>query len=140
MSANEQVYEGSCLCGRVRYRAIGPLGELGHCHCTDCRKSHGAAFASYVEVPWKRFTIVQGENQIQAYQAKSGTRRLFCQTCGTNITAQSDKWEAIYVAAGTLDTRLEQKPLYHIWVRSKAPWYEIRDGLPQHATDPESGG
>ncbi len=138
MSAKEQIYEGSCLCGRVRYRATGPLGDLGHCHCTDCQKSCGAAFGTYVAVLRERFTFVQGEKDLQAYQAESGTRRLFCRTCGSKITAESDKWEAIYVLAGTLDTPLEQKPTVHIWVRSKVPWYEIRDGLVQHATDPDS--
>ena len=138
MSANGQIYEGSCLCGRVRYRATGPLGEFGNCHCTDCQKSHGAAFASYIEVPRQRFTIVQGENHLQAYQAESGARRLFCRTCGAKIISESDAWEAVYVSAGTLDTPLDQKLTYHIWVRSKAPWYEICDGLPQHATNPDS--
>jgi hypothetical protein len=40
------------------------------------------------------------------------------------------------VTAATLDTRIEQKPVAHIFVRSKVPWYEIRDGLPQHAAYP----
>ena len=138
MSAKEHVYEGSCLCGRVCYRATGPLGEFGYCHCTDCRKSHGAAFNSSIEVPRQRFTIVQGEDHLQTYQAESGTRRLFCRTCGAMIISEADDWEAVYFSAGTLDTPLDQKPTYHIWVRSKVPWYEIRDGIPQHETYPDS--
>ncbi len=138
MSANEQVYEGSCLCGRVRYRATGPLGEFGHCHCSDCQKSHGSAFNTSIEVPRHRFTILQGEDHLQAYQVESGTRRLFCRTCGATMISEADAWEAVYFSAGTLDTPLDQKPTYHIWVRSKAPWYEILDELPQHATYPDN--
>lgn len=140
MSANQQVYEGSCLCGRVRYRATGPLGEFGFCHCTDCRKTYGAAFGNGIEVPRERFTIVQGENHLQTYQTESGTRRLFCRTCGAKIISEADAWEGAYIHVGTLDTPLDQKPSSHFWVNSKVPWYEIRDGLPQHATYPDNEG
>lgn len=137
MSGNEQVFEGSCLCGRVRYRATGPLGEMSHCHCTDCRKSHGAAFATYVEVARDRFRFDRGEDRLLMYRAESGTRRRFCGICGSNITAAIESEpESVYVTAATLDTRIEQKPVAHIFVRSKVPWYEIRDGLPQHAVYP----
>ena len=75
-----------------------------------------------------------------AYQVESGTRRLFCRTCGATMISEADAWEAVYFSAGTLDTPLDQKPTYHIWVRSKAPWYEILDELPQHATNPDNEG
>ncbi len=56
------------------------------------------------------------------------------------MISEADAWEAVYFSAGTLDTPLDQKPTYHIWVRSKAPWYEILDELPQHATYPDNEG
>ena len=141
MSGNEKVYEGSCHCGRVRYRAVGPWGFMEHCHCTDCRKIHGAAFATYIQLPRARFTLLQGKDQIRIYEAASGTKRSFCQTCGSCITSQADSESgSVYVAAGTLDTPLEQKADLHIFVRSKAPWYEILDDVPQHVTLPDSEG
>ncbi len=141
MSANEQVYEGSCHCGRVRYRAVGPWGFMEHCHCTGCRKSHGAAFATYIQLPRARFTLLQGKDQIRIYEAESGTKRSMCQTCGSCITSHGDSEPgSVYVAAGTLDTPLEQKADAHIFVRSKAPWYEILDDVPQHVTYPDSEG
>ncbi|MEE9218934.1 MAG: GFA family protein [Acidobacteriota bacterium] len=135
MAAAEQIYEGSCLCGKVRYRIAGKPGPLSNCHCTDCRKSHGAAFATYLDVPRNQLTFLQGEAELQTFRAESGTKRSFCRTCGSIIRCWSDDDPNLMeIAAGTLDTRLDQKPLSHIWVRSKVPWYEIQDGQPQHST------
>ena len=140
MSDAGQVFEGSCLCGRVRYRAVGPWEFMNHCHCTDCQKSHATAFATYAGIPRQRFTYLQGEDHLQSHRVESGTRRFFCRTCGANILSDGeDEPDTVYVAAGTLDTPLEVKfKAHHIFVRSKACWYEIQDGLPQYATYEES--
>ena len=126
-------YEGSCACGRVRYRATAPFGVMSHCHCTDCRKSHGAAFATYIGVARERFTLVRGAEDLAGWTAEPGTRREFCRTCGSNITGTvTSEPGMVYIAAATFDTPLDRKPEYHIFVRSRVPWYEIGDGLPQH--------
>ena len=38
---------GSCLCGAVRYEVSDPFEEMHHCHCSKCRKAHGAAFSTF---------------------------------------------------------------------------------------------
>ena len=138
MTDREKTYHGSCLCQRVRYRATGPLAEMSHCHCVDCRKAHGAAFATFIEASRTGFSFVQGANNLQRHTAESGAIRSFCRTCGSIlIWERNETSKIIGVAAGTLDTPLEQKPETHFFVRSKVPWFEIRDGLPQHAAYPE---
>ncbi len=133
MAATEQVLEGSCHCAKVRYRAVAPFGEMMNCHCTDCRKSHGAAFATYIEVPRERFSFVQGEGELHSFQAESGLQRYFCRNCGSIIWSGSkNPPEAYWITAGTLDTPLDRKPGAHIFLRSKAPWYDIKDDLPQY--------
>jgi hypothetical protein len=65
--------------------------------------------------------------------------RAFCRTCGSSISSWTEQdRDFIYLTAATLDTRLEVKPDYHIFVRSKVPWLDLRDGLPQHAAYPET--
>lgn len=138
MSTAEETLEGSCLCGRVRYRVRGPLGAMSNCHCTDCRKSHGAAFATYADAPRTHFTFLAGEDQLETYRAGSGTKRSFCRICGSTLVCFSDDDPAtIEIAAGALDTPLHRRPEYHIFVRSRVPWYEIRDDRPQHQAYPE---
>jgi hypothetical protein len=135
MSWTEEVHEGSCCCGRVKYRMQGPYGTFSHCHCTDCRKTHGAAFATYIGVERERFGFLKGESDISGHTTDAGTRRNFCRHCGSSLTCTvTSEPDTIYVAAGTLDTPLRLKPEYHIFLRSKVPWIEIQDDLPQHQT------
>jgi hypothetical protein len=133
MERTQDVHEGSCCCGRVRYRMQGPFGTFSHCHCTDCRKTHGAAFATYIGVERARFGFLSGEGELAGHVTDTGTRRNFCRRCGSTLTCTvTSEPDAVYVATGTLDTPLLLKPEYHIYVRSKVPWIEILDGLPQH--------
>ncbi len=136
MATREEMHEGSCFCRRVRYRIAGPLGSMMNCHCTDCRKSHGAAFATYIDVPWKNFKFLQGEDNLTTFTAETGTKRSFCRTCGTIVTcwSEGDK-ETLEISASSLDTPTDKRPEYHIFVRSKASWYDIKDGRPQHTTN-----
>ena len=130
--------EGSCSCGRVRYRVGGPLIKMVHCHCSDCRKRHGAAFASHVGVGRKHFIFVQGEEALQSYETRGGVHRRFCSFCGSKVTSDSPDWEEIYFTAGTLDTPLSGLKQLHIFVRSKVAWYDILDANPQHEEYPPS--
>jgi len=133
MLTKQDVHEGSCCCGRVRYRMQGPYGTFTHCHCTDCRKTHGAAFATYLGVAGARFSFLKGEAEIASHTTPTGTRRNFCRQCGSSVTASvASEPENVYVAAGTLDTPLHQKPEYHIFIRSRVPWLDLGDGLAQH--------
>lgn len=131
------IYEGSCQCGRVRYRAEEPFVDLLHCHCTDCQKCHGAAFATGLGVRREQYTVTQGREELSSYRAASGTVRSFCRNCGSKLLVENEKWDAVYVPAGTLDTPLQRKPDLHMYVRSKVAWFEIQDNLPQHETDPD---
>ena len=106
---------------------------MSHCHCSDCRKTHGAAFATYLGVRRDRHRILQGESDVAGHTTGTGTRRSFCRHCGSTLTCTvTSEPDVVYVAVATLDTRLERRPEYHIFVRSKVPWVDILDGLPQH--------
>ena len=69
--------EGSCLCGGVRYRYDGEIGEISLCHCSQCRKAHGSAFAAVSPVAAARFRIVAGESLLRLiYIEKFSTNAL----------------------------------------------------------------
>ena len=51
---------GSCLCGNVPYEIRGPLGRSTHCHCSRCRKVHGATFGTYTSVNRAAVTLTSG--------------------------------------------------------------------------------
>jgi hypothetical protein len=111
----------------------GPFGSFSHCHCTDCRKTHGAAFASYIGVRRANFSFVTGEQEMGGFTTHTGTRRHSCRHCGsTLICTLAAEPDEIYVATGTLDTPLLRKPESHIFIRSMVPWFDPNDGLPRH--------
>jgi len=130
-----QTHTGSCLCGVVRYRIDAPIDELTHCHCKMCRKAHGAAFASYASVPLDALHFMSGKDQLGVYHSSEHVTRTFCIRCGSNLLFVDNREHEVGVAAGTLDSPLPMPPQSHIYVGSKADWYEIRDGLPQHNGD-----
>ena len=126
-------YRGRCLCGAVRYEVGGDLSFASHCHCSMCRKAHGAAFGSYGGVPSHKFRFTQGEDVVRTFVSSPGVARRFCPHCGSPITWTSDQHPG-YVAftLGTLETPLPMPAgMRHIHVASKAPWYEICDSLPR---------
>lgn len=119
----------SCLCGAVRWEAEGPLQLMSHCHCTRCRKAHGSPFATYVGVPEAGFRLM-GVEHLVSWQSSPEMVRSFCGTCGS-VAPLSSSQGMVFVPAGNFDTDPGARALAHIFVASKAPWYEIHDDLPQ---------
>ena len=123
---------GSCLCGKVRYEVSGTLSHVTHCHCSRCRKAHGAAFGTYARVKAVDFRFVDGESVVSRFASSEGVVRTFCGNCGATLQFISTKRPASFaLAIGTLDDDPQVRPEMHIFVGSKAPWLEIDDGLPQ---------
>ncbi|QFY78932.1 GFA family protein [Alcaligenes faecalis] len=124
---------GSCLCGSVRYKISGPLSGGLNCHCSMCRKAHGAAFRSRAAVSVSDFQWVSGESQITWYESSQGNHRGFCRICGTPLLSRFDNHPSIYgLPLGALDDDPGVRPEKHVFVANKASWFEITDDLPQH--------
>ncbi len=113
---------------------------MGHCHCSMCRKFHGAAFATFGEAKSENFHWIEGENYLQAYKAENGTIRKFCKQCGSSMIFEvaNDIGEMVEFALGTLDSDLDRQPDTHIFVSSKANWSVVNDGLSQFEGDRDS--
>jgi len=125
---------GSCLCKRVRFEIRGKLGRSSHCHCSMCRKAHGAAFGTYAAVRVVDLRIVSGEELILRYRSSPGVERTFCSRCGSTLQfISAQRPDVVDVALGVLDDDPGIRVPHHIFVASKAPWVEITDGLPQYA-------
>ena len=128
---------GSCACGRVRYEIRGQLvGPVGHCHCWQCRKHSGASFGTTAGVKTAEFHVVSGEELLSSWESSPGVHRFFAGCCGSPLFKRLDAVpELMGFRLGTLDSDPGRIVEQHIFVSSKAPWVEIRDGLPQ-----KSGG
>lgn len=124
---------GSCLCGAVRFEISAALQPIQACHCGQCRKAQGSAFATNVPVATKDLRFICGEDRLTAYQSTPGKERVFCATCGSPIMSRlTSKPEVVRIRAGSLDNPTGGKVGFHFYVASKADWWEITDDLPQY--------
>lgn len=131
------MHEGSCLCGAVKYEVRGAIGSVVLCHCSRCRKANGSAFASNAPVAAADFRVVEGEASLKSFRTAEGVHRMFCSVCGSPIFSHRQSTpETLRIRIGTLDTTLSTKPVAHIFVGSKAEWFEIHGELPQHHERP----
>ncbi|BAP43754.1 S-(hydroxymethyl)glutathione synthase [Pseudomonas sp. StFLB209] len=129
----QPTHQGSCLCGAIHYQLSAPLKALSHCHCTQCQKAHGAAFASYASVARSTLLIDRGEHLLATYRSSPTVARQFCSQCGStlfwsNSGGQFADW--VSVAVATLDTPLEAHKAKHLWVESRPQWHHTT-GLAQ---------
>ncbi len=129
---------GSCLCGAASWEAEGDFELMTHCHCSICRKSHGAAFGTYVGTSAEGFCWTGGEDLIDHYESSPGFRRPFCKLCASVVPGASSNGR-VFMAAGNLDDDPVTRPVAHIFSESKAPWHEISDDLPQFEESPPGG-
>lgn len=126
--------KGQCLCGLIEYQVAKLEERMGYCHCSMCRKFHGAAFATLGEAKVQNFSWVSGESYLKSYIAPIGTTRKFCANCGSSLVfvPSDDAGEFVEFSLGTLDTDIDVKPDAHIFTRFVAGWYEISDDLPRY--------
>ncbi|MDH5205246.1 MAG: GFA family protein [Hylemonella sp.] len=131
------MFEGSCLCGAVRYALSAEPGPIIKCHCRKCRKASGTAFATNALVERKDFTLQAGQEALAEYESTPGVFRVFCRHCASPLySRRPHEPERIRLRIGTLDTPIAARPTAHIFVESKAEWDEICDDLPQYAQRP----
>jgi hypothetical protein len=122
--------EGACLCGAVRYEIVGQFLDAGNCHCSMCRKAHGAAFATYANVDPAEFRWTSGEEIVSYFECSPNASRMFCRVCGSTLGGTEDG-RVDSVTLGTVEGDPGIRPRSHIFVGSKAAWHEISDALPQ---------
>jgi hypothetical protein len=136
--AMESAVHGSCLCGGVRWAFAGKVFLFNHCHCVQCRKAHGAAFASNLHVRPEQFRWLAGESLVSRFESSPGTRRSFCSVCGSNVAIVLD--DQVVIPAASVDDLVDARPMVHLFAGEKVPWLEIADGVPAFRTWPPGLG
>ena len=77
--------QGRCLCGKVRYEVDGEFVAVVNCHCSMCRKHHGAPFVTWAVAPAAAYKVTAGADSIARHESSAGVHRSFCRTCGSVI-------------------------------------------------------
>jgi len=131
-----EVLKGSCLCGKVKIEVADEFKYMGNCHCSECRKFTGSDYSSAGGVALDKLIVIEGEEHIQTYQKSANTELSFCHHCGSSLYSKKNNG-IVNVRLGILDDIPADKPSFHIFVGSKAPWNEITDELKQFEAEPK---
>ena len=132
------LYTGRCSCGQVKYDITGEPVRMVNCHCRDCQRASGSAYAALLAFEQNTVKIT-GELRYYSVTSERGTRieRGFCPNCGNPMMVKPEaRPNTIYVQAGSLDDLSLHKPAAQIWVRSAPPWDHIDPRIPHFDTRP----
>ena len=134
--AGVRVLVGRCECGAVGYRVADAFLYASNCHCSRCRAATGSAFKPFAGIEREKFEITDGLDAFHVHgdEDLNDTR---CRACGSLLFSVVRDGAYVHVALGSLVDAPGIRPARHIFVGSKAPWFEITDDLPQfeeHAT------
>ncbi|WP_340676828.1 GFA family protein [Paraglaciecola sp.] len=107
--------------------------KAANCHCTMCRKFHGAAFGTLVSV--QGLSWLSGEHLLQEFVAANGTIRTFCSHCGSSLgfRVKNASLDNIELAIATFDCDLPVTIDAQIYTAYKTKWCELHASLPTFA-------
>src|ERR671936_1211882 len=128
--AARRVLVGKCQCGAVRYRVEDAFVYASNCHCSNCRAATGSAFKTLAGIEREKLEITDGADALLVVgdDVLNDTR---CASCGSFLFSVVRDGAYVHVGLGSLIDTPSIRPTAHIFVGSKAPWFEITDDLPQ---------
>jgi hypothetical protein len=103
-----------------------------NCHCSRCRAATGSAFKSLAGIEREKLKVVEGRDNLMVF-GEPNAHETRCATCGCFLFSVVRDGEYVHVGLGSLVDTPSIRPSKHIFVGSKAPWFEITDDLPQFA-------
>lgn len=122
--------EGGCQCGALRYRVNQPPLMIYCCHCANCQKISGSAFAISATIIEATFEFTSGEAKKTKWVSDAGNQRYgyICGDCGTRIAhGQEPSIGVLSLRAGTFDDVSWVEPAGHIWTSSAQSWVKFAD-------------
>jgi len=125
--------EGGCLCGAVRYSVNGPLREIFFCHCVECRRWAGHAWAATAARIADLEIVEHGDLRwLPSPRSEHGAERGFCARCGGSLFWRAPGRDRVSISAGALDDPSGLRVAAHIWVEQGADWERPPAGVPAY--------
>jgi hypothetical protein len=119
---------GGCLCGA--FEVALPSKWCASCHCSMCRRAHGAPYVTWVGFAAGQLRVVEGE--LARYRSSEEATRGFCGRCGSPLTFESTRWAGeVHVARAAIPGAIDRQPQAHVFVSDQADWVTIHDDLPK---------
>jgi hypothetical protein len=131
----DNVLQGGCQCGAVRYEVTGEPVVVAICHCSMCRRANAAPAVAWAMYPENhvRFT----GDALKIYKSSPPARRGFCGNCGTQISFTANHMPGLIdLTVGSFDKPGVLTPALHYWDSKRLPWVRFDDDLPKHPEFP----
>ena len=125
-------FEGHCMCGGVRFVADAEPKVMANCHCTDCRRFTGGAYAALIFIERDAIRI-EGETKSFDHVSDRGTKmtKRFCPTCGSPMFTESEaRPTMIGIRAGSLVDASEFQPKANVYMSSRIASTPIDPDIP----------
>lgn len=123
---------GRCSCDAVAYEVPDEFVAAYNCHCSNCRALTGSAFLPWGEIEREKLTVTKGADSLLVIGDADADHAMRCGACGSLLYWTVRDGGFVRIPYGSLIDEPTLKPAAHMFVGSKAPWYQIRDDLPQH--------
>ena len=131
MTHQKQV-NGSCLCGTVEFLAGLPSKWCAHCHCSICRKAHGAGYVTWVGFEDNQVDFAQGEKELKWYESSKDAQRGFCGQCGSTLFFRSERWPGeLHIALACINDPIDREPQANVFFDKHVNWMPIDTSLKQ---------
>lgn len=121
---------GDCLCGSISFAVELPSKWVAHCHCTKCRRAHGAAFVTWVSVADTGVMITDPELLLRWFVSSAEGQRGFCSRCGSTLFFRSTQWPGeIHITRANFSSDIDRRPQSHSYYDTHVDWVTIEDNL-----------
>jgi hypothetical protein len=127
---------GHCACSQVRFLVHDEFEYAYYCHCSRCRVRTGSAFAAIAGICIDKVEVTAGHEHLLLEGECSDGYGARCRRCFAFLFAAVRERKYLHISLGTLVDTPSRVPDHHIYVASKAPWYQITDALPQYDESP----
>jgi hypothetical protein len=124
--------EGMCFCGRVRFELRMPTLFHVHCHCTMCRRAHGAGYVTWIRLAKEQLGFLSGEEALTRYRSSERAIRSFCSHCGSTLFFETtESPETVDVVRANIEGAIDRDPQLHVYFDDRVDWIEVSDKLPR---------
>jgi hypothetical protein len=129
---SEPKASGSCFCGAIRFSVVLPTMFCGHCHCSMCRRNHGAAYVTWLAVPRAQFILESNESELVRFRSSEHGTRSFCKRCGSSLFCESSHYpDIVDIVLANMQDPIDRQPECHLYFDDRAAWVDVNDGLPR---------
>lgn len=119
---------GRCLCGAVRFRAVGAPRFVAHCHCESCRRQTSSPFTTYAG--YAAADVSFEGLPLSRHVSSPGVVRSFCPRCGAPMAYEGPRWPGeVHLFAAAFDDPASLAPSLHVNTAEALPWIHMDDGL-----------